>query len=65
MEPGEGAVLDHGWWIWQPHRRMSEVVLATSGLTGAGWQLCADGTCRMLTGSPGSTIRLAPCATQP
>lgn len=65
MEPGEGARLDHGWWIWEPGIRLAELRLATSGFTRAGWQFCADGDCRELTGAPGTSMRLAPCPPAP
>lgn len=63
MEPGEGARLQGGWWVWAPALRpLAEVELAASGATGAGWRLCADGTCREIGAEPGAPIRLAPCA---
>lgn len=64
MEPGETARLVDGWWVWQPLQRMERLTLATSGFTGAGWQFCADGACRDLSGSPGSSQTLSPCAQQ-
>ena len=66
MEPGEGARLVDGWWVWRPHRpAMPDVLLARSGAT-ADWRLCLDGTCRSaeaILGRPqdGATIRLAVC----
>ncbi|MFZ5751393.1 MAG: DUF1850 domain-containing protein [Pseudomonadota bacterium] len=63
MEPGEGARLVGGWWVWEPDRPpVPELDLAASGATGAGWRLCADGACRELGAAAGAAIRIAPCA---
>lgn len=62
MDPGPGAVLRGGWWVWAPDLApVPEIRLAASGATGGGWRLCADGTCRELGAAPGDGIRLAPC----
>ncbi len=62
MEPGEGAVLRDGWWRWRPGRRpVPELVLAASGATPGGWDLCAAGACRTLGAEPGPPVRIAPC----
>lgn len=45
MEPGEGARLVDGWWVWRPQRPpLAELRLARSGAT-ADWRLCRDGVC--------------------
>jgi hypothetical protein len=63
MDPGPGAVLTDGWWIWAPALGpVPALQLAASGATGGGWHLCADGTCRDLGAVSGDGIRLAPCA---
>jgi hypothetical protein len=61
MEPGEGAVLRDGWLVWTVDRRLSELALAASGATGAGWQLCDGDACRLLAAEPGNPVTLAPC----
>jgi len=62
MEPDDSARLIDGWWQWQPDKAVPELVLAASGATGGGWQLCAAGQCRELGGSAGEGVTLAPCA---
>jgi len=62
MEPGEGGHWDGDWWVWEPHTRpIPRLVLASSGATVSGWQLCgAD--CVTLGAEGGEPIVLAPCA---
>lgn len=66
MEPGDGARLERGWWVWTPNRPASaELHLARSGATGD-WRICAEGSCatiEALFGRPmdGGEARLAPC----
>lgn len=62
MEPGEGAVLQKGWWVWQPGTKVAELHLAASGATGAGWRLCADGTCHEIGATSGEALTIAPCS---
>jgi hypothetical protein len=63
MEPGEGAVLQDGWWRWRPERSMlTELVLARSDA--GDWRLCwAESGCRGLAGLvPGTEpVTLRPC----
>jgi len=61
MEPGEGAVLQDGWWTWSTDRRVEELALAASGVTGAGWTLCDGATCKALGETAGQPVLLAPC----
>lgn len=61
MEPGPEAVLRDGWWVWSPDLTIPALALAASGATGAGWTLCADGTCREIGAEAGETLHLAPC----
>ena len=62
MEPGEGARLEGGWWVWAPVLApVPELWLAASGATAAGWALCSGGECRDLGAEQGQAIRLAPC----
>lgn len=61
MEPGDGATLLDGWWVWHPDAApLAGLTLATSGATGGGWRLCADGVCHDLP-ETGATVRLRPC----
>lgn len=62
MDPGPGAILADGWWVWRPELGpLDELRLAASAATGGGWRLCADGRCHDLGTTPGDGIRLAPC----
>lgn len=61
MEPGSGAVLLDGWWVWSPGLAVPALALAASGATGAGWTLCADGSCREFGTEAGETLHLTPC----
>lgn len=62
MDPGEGAVLKDGWWIWQPDLAPQErIVLAASGATLSGWTLCGETGCRTFGEAPGEPVVIAPC----
>lgn len=62
MEPGAGAVLQGGWWVWEPDLPVQpSVTLAASGATGAGWQLCSGGVCHDIGTRAGAPVRLEPC----
>lgn len=61
MEPGEDAVLQDGWWVWQPGTVVADLHLAASGATGAGWRLCDGPTCHQIGQDPSAAIRIAPC----
>ncbi|MCY1128007.1 DUF1850 domain-containing protein [Frigidibacter sp. RF13] len=62
MEPGEGARLMKGWWVWRPDLApVSVLTLAASGATGQGWRLCDAVTCREIGAEPGAPIALRPC----
>jgi hypothetical protein len=59
MDPPEGAVLVDGVWSYVPNLPFQrEVLLASSGTTGGGWLLCAQGTCQTLGETPGPPLRL-------
>jgi hypothetical protein len=63
MEPGEGAVLQDGWWQWTPKLApLSEIRLAASGETPGGWELCHADGCLTLGGQAGEDSVLSPCA---
>ncbi|WP_347310322.1 DUF1850 domain-containing protein [Defluviimonas sp. SAOS-178_SWC] len=62
MDPGPGARLEDGWWIWTPDLPpVPDLTLAASGATGGGWRLCDADTCHEIGERPGTAIRLAPC----
>lgn len=62
MEPGEGARLKDGWWVWTPAiPPVDSLTLAASGATGAGWRLCANGRCREIGTDASAPLTLAPC----
>ncbi|HET6469537.1 MAG TPA: DUF1850 domain-containing protein [Geminicoccaceae bacterium] len=66
MEPGPGAVLEGGFWRWQPDLApVAELVLARSGATGGDWSLCVGEDCRslgrLLGPEAGGPARMQPC----
>jgi hypothetical protein len=62
MDPGPGARLEHGWWVWEPDLApVPELVLAASGAMPGGWRLCHQGGCLALGAAPGEPVRLLPC----
>ena len=71
MDPGAGARLEDGWWVWNPELPpVPELVLAASGTTGGGWTICVDGqdadglgedVCSTVGEGAGGPVRLASC----
>lgn len=62
MDPGPGARLERGWWVWRPDLPpVPALALAASGATGGGWRLCDGATCHEIGADPGAVIRIAPC----
>ena len=62
MDPGEGAVLRDGWWVWQPKLPpVPRLTLAASGATLSPWTLCAGGQCLELGARLGETATVEPC----
>ena len=61
MEPGDGAIRQDGWWVWQPGIAVPEVTLAASGATGGGWRLCSDQGCHTIGAVAGQPVVLRPC----
>jgi hypothetical protein len=62
MEPGEGAVLEDGWWRWRPSLSpLSEIRLAASGQTPGGWELCHEGGCLTLGRLAGEESVISTC----
>lgn len=63
MEPGPDARLQNGWWVWTPDLPpQPQLLLAASGATGAGWQICdGAGQCHEIGSDPGRPITLRPC----
>lgn len=65
MEPGEGARLEDGWWIWRPTVPVSpELRLAASGATVSAWRLCHEGGCVDLGATAGEAVVVSPCDTE-
>lgn len=63
MDPGPGAVLEGGWWVWHPTLPpVPELLLGDSGATVSPWTFCTGGACMALGAEPGPPIRLRPCA---
>jgi len=63
MEPADDARLEDGWWVWNPENTvLPGLLLAASGATGSGWQLCSSGDCHELGAAAGAPISLRPCA---
>ncbi|MCY0095669.1 DUF1850 domain-containing protein [Hoeflea ulvae] len=63
MDPGEGATLEDGWWVWTPTLPVvPELVLASSGATVSAWQLCHAGGCERLGAEAAAPVRISPCA---
>lgn len=67
MEPADNAVLEEGWWTWQPEPPVSveRLALARSGAV-ADWRFCFAGDCRPAEGwmpglPPTGALTLAPC----
>lgn len=61
MEPGDGAILQDGWWVWSVNRLVPELRLAASGATGGGWRLCDGARCRELGAAAGEAAVISPC----
>lgn len=62
MDPGEGARLEDGWWVWSPDTPVTpKLVLAASGATQSAWELCHHGGCKTLGADAGAPIRIGPC----
>ena len=62
MEPGDGAQLQQGWWVWTPPPlALRELVLAASGATGGGWRICSGGTGREIGADAGAPITISVC----
>lgn len=62
MDPGPGARLEDGWWVWTPDLPpVPSLTLAASGATGAGWRLCDAATCREIGAAAGAALHVAPC----
>lgn len=66
MEPAPHAKLIDGWWQWQPSPPLvvGELVLASSGNTPGGWNICdatPEGQCVTVGMVAGDPIRITPC----
>lgn len=62
MDPGEGAQLINGWWVWQPALPpQTELRLSASGATVSPWTLCVDNKCMALGERAEEAVRLWTC----
>lgn len=63
VDPGEGARLADGWWIWTPSLPpQPALTLAVSGATPSGWRLCAQGGACLVFGEQAEEQAiLSPC----
>lgn len=62
MEPGPDARLIDNWWVWTPTLPpVPELMLAASGKTGTGWQLCTQSDCREIGATASEPVILRPC----
>lgn len=65
VDPGEGAMLRNGWWVFHPPRLLGELRLTRSDAV-PDWRLCHDGSCAplaaFLPAAPlTETVVLSPC----
>lgn len=62
MEPGDGARLIDGWWVWSPQLGpQRELALASSGTTGTGWRICHAGGCDEFGIEEGQALTISIC----
>jgi len=62
MEIPEGAVLKDGAWAYAPKlKAQPRIVLAQSGATGGGWQICGEGICRTVGKAAGEPAEIRAC----
>lgn len=62
MDPPANSVLEDGWWIYAPRvGPQRSLVLAASGATGSGWQLCAGKDCVEIGARPGDPAVVSAC----
>jgi hypothetical protein len=62
MEPPEGSQLRDGWWVYAPALpAQAQLVLASSGATGAGWTLCGEAGCTEIGAAEGDPVTVSPC----
>jgi hypothetical protein len=62
MEPPEGAVLKDGWWTYHPQLApQPELILAASGATEGGWELCYQAGCLILGAEPSVPVHVTIC----
>lgn len=66
MEPGEGARLVDGWWVWRPAAPPVPAVTLARSAAVADWRLCSHHACTtpgaLIPGLPADmAVTLAPC----
>ncbi|MBX3572384.1 MAG: DUF1850 domain-containing protein [Mesorhizobium sp.] len=66
MEVPDGAVLRDGVWRYVPSLPpQRELLLARSGATAGGWELCAEDRCREIGTGAGAAVKIAACTSEP
>ena len=62
MEIPDGAVLAAGVWTYRPSLPPQKaLLLARSGATGQGWELCVAGQCLTIGTDPGEPLEIRGC----
>lgn len=62
MEIPDGAVLEGGVWTYRPTLPPQKaLLLARSGATGQGWELCVDDQCLAIGTEPGEPVEIRGC----
>ncbi len=62
MDPPDDAVLKDGWYIYHPYiPPRKEIILAASGKTTGGWNLCAGAECIQLGEKSERPIHISLC----
>lgn len=62
MDPGDGARLEDGWWVWKPELgAVPSLALAASGATVSAWRLCHAGGCEELGAEPDEAVVISVC----
>ncbi|WP_336055621.1 DUF1850 domain-containing protein [Nitratireductor sp. CH_MIT9313-5] len=66
MEPPADARFEEGWWVYEPElAAQPQIVLAASGATGQGWQICMEeGACREIGRAASSPLTLRACTSE-
>lgn len=62
MDIPDGAVLENGAWTYRPTLAPQRaLLLASSGATGQGWELCSETGCREIGVGSGAPVEIRAC----